>query len=427
MTINMKKYFPSISLKIISIIFHAILFAAVPQTGKAQYNMIHNSRIASLQVVSGTDWLSMPITQLGGNAINIDFDDMTHDYHRYTYKITHCEANWKESEGLFDTDYLQGFNGELVIDDIEQSLNTNHQYTHYHLSIPNENCRIKMSGNYRLTVYDDNAEEGENIMFTAYFMVVDPKLNVALAYTSNTDIDNNGTHQQVKMTVDYRNIHATAPNQQIKTVVLQNGRWDNAVVNAKPDYQSADQMSWAHNRQLIFKAGNEYHKFEMLDLDHPTMGIERIDWDGKNYHAYVIPDEPRPSYVYDESGQGAFYIRNSDNIGNNSQSDYATVHFTLKAPRQDGDVYLNGFWTNDSFAPEYLMEYDESTHCYHAEVKLKQGYYSYQYLVLRNDGSTRHVSTDGDFYQTANRYDALIYYKGTADRCDQLVGWKSIQ
>ena len=93
----MKKYFPSISLKIKSIIFHAILFAAVPQTGKAQYNTIHNSRIASLQVVSGTDWLSMPITQLGGNAINIDFDDMTHDYHRYTYKITHCEANWKES------------------------------------------------------------------------------------------------------------------------------------------------------------------------------------------------------------------------------------------------------------------------------------------------------------------------------------------
>ncbi len=66
------------------------------------------------------------------------------------------------------------------------------------------------------------------------------KLNVALAYTSNKDIDNNGAHQQVKMTVDYRNIHATAPNQQIKTVVLQNGRRDNAVVNAKPDYQSAE-------------------------------------------------------------------------------------------------------------------------------------------------------------------------------------------
>ena len=73
------------------------------------------------------------------------------------------------------------------------------------------------------------------------------------------------------------------------------------------------------------------------------------------------------------------------------------------------------------------MEYDESSHCYHAQVKLKQGYYSYQYLVLRSDGSTRHVTTDGDFYQTANRYDALIYYRGTTDRSDQLLGWKSIQ
>lgn len=423
----MKKDNSIISSSFKAMMIGCILILTAQLPGKAQHNIIHNKRIASLQVVAGTDWLSMPITQLGGNAINIDFDDMTHDYHRYTYKITHCDADWQESEGIFDTDYLQGFNGELTIDDNEQSFNTNHLYTHYHLTIPNENCRITMSGNYKLTVYDDNAEEGENTMFTACFIIVDPKIKVDLAYSSNTDIDNNRQHQQVRMTADYRNIHVTAPGEQIKTVVLQNGRWDNAAVNAKPDYLSAEQMSWIHNRQLIFKGGNEYHKFEMLDLDHPTMGIERISWDGKDYHAYVTPDEPRPSYVYDESGQGAFYIRNSDNIGNNSQSDYGIVHFTLKAPRQEGAVYLNGFWTQDSFTPEYQMEYDESSHCYHAQVKLKQGYYSYQYLVLRSDGSTRHVTTDGDFYQTANRYDALIYYRGTTDRSDQLLGWKSIQ
>jgi len=71
------------------------------------------------------------------------------------------------------------------------------------------------------------------------------------------------------------------------------------------------------------------------------------------------------------------------------------------------------------------MEYDEKKHCYHATVFLKQGYYSYQYLVLKDDGSTHPVSTEGNFFQTANRYDALIYYRGTGDRTDKLVGWKS--
>ncbi len=79
-------------------------------------------RIATLQVVAGTNWQAMPITQLGGLPIHIDFDDMTHDYHRYTYKIEHCDANWKVSEGLFEADYLRGFNGEQAIDNIEQSL-----------------------------------------------------------------------------------------------------------------------------------------------------------------------------------------------------------------------------------------------------------------------------------------------------------------
>ncbi|WP_256850201.1 type IX secretion system plug protein domain-containing protein, partial [Pantoea sp. Fr-CA_6] len=67
---------------------------------------------------------------------------------------------------------------------------------------------------------------------------------------------------------------------QIKTVVMQNGRWDNAVVNAKPQYVMDDGLQWLHNRNFIFNGGNEYRKFEMLDVNHPSMGLERIDWDG---------------------------------------------------------------------------------------------------------------------------------------------------
>lgn len=405
----------------------------------AQRHEIHNPRIATLQVVTGADWLNMPIAQLGAGTINIDFDDLTHDYHRYNYRITHCEADWTESKDIFESDYIRGFNGnELAINDIEQSLNTNHLYTHYHLSIPNENCHLTMSGNYKLTVYDDEKTGDESKVLTACFMVVEPKLKASGSYRSNTDIDTYKSHQQVSLNVKFDQIHVTNPRQQIKTVMLQNGRWNNAIVNAHPDYTSADGMQWNHVRPYIFSAGNEYRKFEFLDVDHPTMGIDRILWDGKDYHVYLMPDRPRPNYVYDESAKGSFYVRNSDNVDNDFTSDYAQVHFRLEAPRQQGDVYIDGDWTlgyplsdessrTGTVSAQYQMKYDEATLSYQLTIPLKQGYYSYQYLVLKKDGTTEHVTTEGDYFQTANRYDALIYYRGSSDRTDHLVGWVNIR
>ena len=80
---------------------------------RAQYNEIHKAGIKTLQVVCGDKWLALPIMKLRSdnpsqNRINISFDDLTHTYHRYTYSITHCEADWSPSEQLFASDYIEG-------------------------------------------------------------------------------------------------------------------------------------------------------------------------------------------------------------------------------------------------------------------------------------------------------------------------------
>ena len=394
-------------------------------TAMAQRSEIYNDRIATLQVVVGNDWQSLPVTTLNGDAIHISFDDMTHDYHRYAYRVIHCDADWSDTSDLFANDYISGFNGDQIIESYDESLNTNHLYTHYRLTFPNANCRITISGNYKVLVYDED-NENEPVL-SACFMVVDPKTKVSVGYSGNTDIDINKSHQQVAFQVNFSNIRVTDPQRQIKTVVLQNGRWDNAVWNVKPDFVSADGLQWKHQKQLIFPAGNVYRRFELLDLDHPTMGIEKIEWDGEEFHAQVFPDIPRPSYVHDEAAHGSFLIRNSENREVDYTTDYAQVHFTLMAPRQNGDVYLNGDWTYDSFLPKYKLEYHDERKCYETSVLLKQGYYSYQYLMLREDGSTSPVSSEGSFYQTANSYQVLVYYRGTSDRTDQLVGFAEVK
>lgn len=388
----------------------------------AQRNEILDKNIASLQVVANNDWLSLPIITLNSNDfVNISFDDLTHEYHRYCYKIEHCEADWQTSSALFESDYINGFASGNTIDDVQESTNTVQLYTHYNISFPNNKCRPKISGNYRVTIYDENDEK--HVVCRAYFMIVEPSMAVQLNVTTNTDIDINGKHQQVEMAVDYGNNIVSNPQTQIKTVVMQNGRWDNAVVNARPQYIKANGLQWIHCKDFIFDGGNEYRKFETLDVTHTTMGLESINWDGHNYHAWIWTDEPRPSYIYDKDANGAFLIRNSDNIDNDVNSDYIITHFRLKSPQTADPIYINGFFTNDRFLPQYEMKWNEKNQQYEGELLLKQGYYSYQYLMMKPEGKLKPVPSEGNFYQTENTYQALIYFKANGDRTDRLVGY----
>ena len=388
----------------------------------AQRNEILDKNIASLQVVANNDWLSLPIITLNSNDfVNISFDDLTHEYHRYCYKIEHCEADWQTSSALFESDYIDGFASGNTIDDVKESTNTVQLYTHYNISFPNNKCRPKISGNYRVTIYDENDEK--HVVCRAYFMIVEPSMAVHLNVTTNTDIDINGKHQQVEMAVDYGNNIVSNPQTQIKTVVMQNSRWDNAVINAHPQYIKANGLQWIHCKDFIFDGGNEYRKFETLDVTHTTMGLESINWDGHNYHAWIWTDEPRPSYIYDKDANGAFLIRNSDNIDNDVNSDYIITHFRLKTPQIPYPIYINGFFTNDRFLPQYEMKWNEKNQQYEGELLLKQGYYSYQYLMMKPEGKLKPVPSEGNFYQTENTYQALIYFKANGDRTDRLVGY----
>ena len=319
-----------------SIIFFIAIVLSVPQNINAQKHTIVSNNIASVQVVAGTNWLCMPVTMLkGGEPINIAFDDLTHTYHRYAYRLQHCEADWSPSEGIFESDYCEGFADGNIIDDCEESINTQTLYTHYKLTIPNEQCKIKMSGNYKLTVYDENTGD---TAFHACFMVVEPLISLTMKVTSNTDIDNNKQHQQVELNLGYGALRINDPLREIKTVLMQNACWDDARQNVKPQLIRSDGLTWMHNKSFIFNGGNEYRKFEIIDVTNPTLGIEDVGWDGKQYHAYIWTDLPRSNYIYDEDANGAFYIRNSDNIDNDRISEYVMVHFRLKTPRQNSKV-----------------------------------------------------------------------------------------
>ena len=402
--------------------FALLLTAALQATAKS---VVNDPQVKTLQVVVNQDWLSPPVMRLGSSdVLNIGFDELSHTFHRYTYRLEHCEADWSPSEDIFESDWLEGFNNN-VIEDYENSLNTTVLYTHYRFQIPNDRCRLKMSGNYRLYVYDEDGDSEEAVL-CAEFRVVEPLMNVGLSVTTNTDIDFNQSHQQVSMTVNYNGLNITNEEEQIRTVVMQNGREDNQKENVRPNYSRIGQMKWEHNRELIFDAGNEYHKFEVLDVSHPTMGIDRMVWDGEHYQAYPFVNVPRRNYLYDQDANGSFYIRNSDNIENDRTCDYVYVNYKLMpADSYNDDVIIDGNWTTE--APvSYVMAYDEQDKSYNARILQKQGYYSYQYLLRNKDGRTSIMPEEGSFFETENKYQAFVYYKGVSERTWRLLGYQQI-
>ena len=407
--------------KLIRLLFLALLYPTLT----AARNVIRDERLKSLQAVVNDQWLSPAVMRLGSDdVLSIAFDELSHDYHRYIYKVEHCEADWSPSQSLFESDWLEGFNGN-PIDAYEPSINTTVAYTHYSFTIPNKQMRLKMSGNYRIHIYDDEDDQREVI--TVEFRVTEESMPLSLSASTNTDIDANATHQQVSLTLGYGPYLVVNPAEQIVIVVTQNSRDDSQKTGIRPTVVKPDGVEWTHCRQLIFDAGNEYHKFEVLDVSHATMGIDQIIWNGQHYEAYPFISEPRPNYLYDEDADGSFYIRNSDNWESATTCDYVWVVYRLKCPQLPyGQMVVNGLWATDEDDSHYVMEYNHQTGMYEAWILQKQGYYSYQYLWQHDNGTLHTAPSEGDFYQTENRYEAYAYFRETGGNTWRLAAYRQI-
>ena len=394
-----------------------LLFVAIAVN--AQFSRSFLPSVRTPQMVLNDEWGALPVLQLGGDDVLLfSFDEMSHVYHRYTYRIVHCNADWSPSE-LFEIDYLEGFN-DIVIDEWENSVNTTQLYTHYEFSIPNEEVALKVSGNYRVEVYDDEAEE---LVASFDFSVVEPKLFFEAWVSGDTDISFNGKHQQLSFAVKYPSF-VSSPASELKAVVYQNGRRDNAVSGITPAYVTGDKVEFVHNEKLIFDAGNEYRRFEITDPNSPGEGVEEVIYSAPHYNVVLYMDKPRVSHSNYRDENGRFFVNTFEGFGRPIEADYVNVHFALDAPRRSGgDYYLLGDFCGNGFTAMNKLYYDEEDEYYFTSLPLKMGVYNYFYVwVPSATGKAEVKPAEGSFYETENEYLIYMYYRGFGDRYDRLLG-----
>lgn len=364
-----------------------------------------------------------PIIDLNTNEhITISFDEMTEEVSYLQYSLVHCNADWRPS-ALSDLEYLDGFNTN-PIEEFDFSMATFAHYVHYSLTLPNEDVQFKVSGNYVLLVYPEN--EPERVLLQVCFSVYENNILVAPSVTSRTDIDYNREHQQVSVTLNANNYRIQNPYNELKVSVTQNGRRDNEVTVNRPLRVQGSQIFFDHDRNLIFEAGNEFRRFEMVATRYAGLGVSNIYHFDPYYHVELTPVKPRSesSYLYDQTQNGRFVIRQSGASDSDTEADYFVVHFTLGSdPIPGGKIYIDGELTNHLYSPYNEMVYNPQTEQYEKTLLLKQGSYNYQYLFLPDGTRTATAApVEGNYYQTVNEYLVKVYHRAPGERYDRLIG-----
>ena len=387
---------------------------------------IFDNNVRSLKVCLASNMYIPPVLMMNSDdCLVVNFDYIDYDVHYLRYSVTHCNADWQPSQ-LVESEYVSGFN-YADIDDYAPSEATYVHYYNYQFMLPNADMEFLVSGNYLLSVYEQ--DDPNTILFQTRFSVCEGTVGVYPQVTSRTDIEYNNRFQQVSFDIRYKPNQIKDPYSEFTCIVSQNSREDNAVTVNRPTMVGVDHVTYEHNRDLIFAAGNEFRRFETVNAHNINMGVQSIRYYEPMYNAILMIDEPRneTQYLYDKTQFGRFTIRNAEAFGENAlQADYMITHFTLDTygKLNGGNVWLYGEFLDGYPASQAMMKYDASSGCYTADLLLKQGDYNYMYLWVPDGTSVGQTSRiEGDHYETVNEYLVKVYDRPMGERYDHLVGY----
>ena len=388
---------------------------------------VYTANIKSVLLHSANFLLSSPVIDFDtGEQLDLSFDDLDGDNKTYNYTLIHCDAYWKPSD-LMQQEYLSNRFEETILS-YTFSAGTAQHYTHYTWTFPNTNMSISKTGNYLLKVYVAGAKDKP--VFTRRLMVFSSKVSIKANVHQAAGADDYMNKQEVDFSVLYTSNYNIPQLNDLKVVVQQNNRWDNAIYNMQPIYIKPNEFSYDYDDGTnTFDGGNEYRAAIFKNFKFITTGTDKIYRDSlNNWQVKLLPDEVKTFKRYFESqdmnGRFLITVEERDSSLIDVVGEYAKVHFKFpfEFPMTEGDFYILGNLTDNHFTKENKMTFNYFTKMYEGELYLKQGYYDYMYVFLP-DGKTAAQTNqiEGDHWETENDYTIYVYHKQLGTYYDQLI------
>lgn len=401
-----------------------VVFAIPASCGIPTVNFCYDPMIRTVRLHKTGEELSPPILQLNGpERLTLSFDDLGPDLRRFKFTIQHCSFNWNPSEDISSNDFIEGWKEENI-ETYEYSYNTTVKYIHYRAMVPSENLKPKVSGNYLLIVYD---EDPARVVFTRRFMVVESSpLAISGRVVQSTRMEEYLTRQQIDFEVKLNGFEINDVTREIRTVVQQNGRYDNMLVILKPRITRPGELDYRYDENISMPGGNQFRNFDTKSLVYQSERIGKIVYDTM-FQVYLLRDDPRTykQYTFDEDLNGRYFVKNEEHAENSAiEADYTMVHFFLPYPSQlmNGNFYILGDLTQWQLDNGSRMFYNPVRRGYEADLFLKQGYYNYMYAYQDKGNPVGDVTLiEGSHWETENDYTIYVYFRATGALFDRLI------
>jgi hypothetical protein len=365
-----------------------------------------------------------PVAALGQSAaITLEFDVLGEQSQRYTSRLIHCDVDWQPSV-LTDMQFLNEIN-EFLVTDYRVGTGTKVPYFHYRLRAP----QVKLSGNYLLVVQS----QGGVPVVSRRLLVYENQVQVGLKPGIVIGGQERFTLQQLDFGISYASVNLVNPAAEVKVVLRQNFRWDNAKYNLRPTFvrDAERRLEYQYfNFENTFPGLSEYRYFDTRSVQAVGLGVLHVDPRANPTTVELQPETSRATLAYnqyqDANGQRVFESREYGNGDVNA--DYADVTFQLKAAQPaPGPVFAFGAFSDWQLKDEFRLAYDETRQLYTGHALLKQGYYNYDFAVAGARGTAPNETYfEGSHYETENQYDLLVYYRPPGTRTDLLIGYQTV-
>lgn len=387
-------------------------------------NKIYDKDIKTVRAHK-TNWeMSNPaIEHNSKDKITFSFDKIGDNLGDYYYTIVHCNADWKKSN-LQEINYLEGFFQDFM-NNYSFSFNTYAHYVHYEINIPNRSMKIKETGNYIFKVFKDN--DPEKVVLTKRFIVYENKIITRGKVKRPSQVGERNYKQEVDFELDLQKLVIRDIGEDLKVVVQQNNRWDNAITDLKPLFIRGNQLIYDYNNEEnIFDGGNEYRFLDIRNMRYRGQKVQQIILENRETNVYLFPEEKRRfnNYLFYEDLDGKFTIKNQFASKQTIEADYVYTHFALNYPQElpGGDIYVYGGISDNEYREEFKMTYNALAKQYETKAFLKQGYYDY-YFMYKKAGEPGDVTLfEGNHFATENMYTVTTYLKNFMCNCDRIIG-----
>ncbi|MDZ4667596.1 MAG: DUF5103 domain-containing protein [bacterium] len=403
--------------------FFFLLFLYIGARGQQMENRIFDPRVQTIQFnKAGTDDRYPIISLNSAEILKLSFDVFGNTSENLQYTFIHCDANWIQTR-LNQNEYIFGMTFDNITD-FSFSTNTYVKYVHYNIFIPNENMKPRIAGNYLVKVYRNFDEE--DVLFTRRMMILNNSAPIEGVARPASLAEYRFTKQEVTFSVGINPTLVVNPMQDIKVVIMQNSRWDNAITGLSPQFMSNNKLDYSYIDKTLFNGGNEFRFFDIRQLRQFSTNVrsKRID---TVVHVILNLEESRGANQYFNylDYNGKRILQNKEGVNSDIDGDYAYVNFYLSSTMgvpPDAEVYVFGEFTDWRLMPEYKMYYNKSRQRYDLEVPLKQGRYEYCYAIKNEKGVADETSLEGNHFQTENEYVILVYTKNLQFHYDELIG-----